>query len=85
VLACGPRFAPTWATTEWDALVDREVAPQGQIEAAFDRADASESAGDFALALDWLDRASELSGGLSRACLAQRVRLVRAGVLVCAP
>jgi hypothetical protein len=65
-----------WPAIDWDALVDREVARQREIETAFDRADASESVGDFALALESLDRASELSGGLSQACLAQRARLV---------
>jgi hypothetical protein len=63
-------------TDSWDALVAREVARQANIEAAFDRADVCERAGEFQLALGWLDRASELSGGLSRACRAQRARLV---------
>jgi hypothetical protein len=65
----------SWATDDWDALVAREVVRQGGIEAAFDRADACERVGDFQLALEWLDRASELSGGLSPACRAQRARL----------
>jgi hypothetical protein len=69
---------PSWVTDDWDALVAREVARQRQIEAVFDRADACERAGEFPLALEWLDRAGELSGGLSRACRAQRARLIRA-------
>jgi hypothetical protein len=71
-----PLPSPAWADTGWDALVDCAAARQGEIEAAFDRADASERAGDLALALEWLDRASELSGGLSQACLAQQALLV---------
>jgi hypothetical protein len=67
----------SWATEGWDALVAREVTRQGDIEAAFDRADACELAGDFRLALEWLDRAGELGGGLSEASRAQRARLVR--------
>jgi hypothetical protein len=68
--------SPSGPTHDWDALVAREAARQGDIEAAFDRADAGERAGDLALALQWLDRASELSGGLSPAGRAQRARLV---------
>jgi hypothetical protein len=68
---------PDSAIHDWDVLVAREVARQATIEAALDRADACEPAGDFQQALEWLDRASELSGGLSEACLAQRARLVR--------
>ena len=69
---------PSRVTEDWDALVAREVARQSQIEAAYDRADACERAGEFPLALEWLDRASDLSGGLSRACRAQRARLIHA-------
>jgi hypothetical protein len=64
-----------WATDEWDALVAREVVRQGGIEAAFDYADACERVGDLQLALEWLDRAGRLSGGLSPACRAQRAGL----------
>jgi hypothetical protein len=67
--------SPASATATWEALVAREVARQSEIETAFDRADTSESAGDFALALEWLDRASELSGGLPEDCCGQRARL----------
>jgi hypothetical protein len=69
--------SPSWAEDSWDALVAREVGRQGEIEAAFDRADACERLGDFRLALEWLDRARELSGGLSPVCCAQRARIAR--------
>jgi hypothetical protein len=68
--------SPSWATNEWDALVAGEARRQGAIEAAHERADMCESEGGFQLALEWLDRASELSGGLSDACRAQRAHLV---------
>jgi hypothetical protein len=64
-----------WVTDDWDKVVAREVARQGEIEAAFDRADACERLGELRLALEWLDRARELSGGLSPAGSAQRARL----------
>jgi hypothetical protein len=76
-MSISPPRPSSWMTEDWDGLVAREVARQGQIEAVFDRADACEHAGEFPLALEWLDRASELSGGLSRASRAQRARLVR--------
>ena len=66
----------SWATDDWDTLVAQEVARQRAIDAAFDRADECEVGGDLQLALEWLDHAGELSGGLSEACLAQRARLV---------
>lgn len=66
----------SWATHDWDVLVAQEVARQRAIDAAFDRADECELDGDVQLALEWLERASELSGGLSEACLGQRARLV---------
>jgi hypothetical protein len=47
------------------------------IEAALDRAEACERAGDFELALDWLEVASSLGGGLSPSCSAQRARCAR--------
>jgi hypothetical protein len=67
--------SPPWATDDWDAVVEREVARQGAIEAAFARAEACASEGAFRRALEWLDRASELSGGLSEAYRAQRAHL----------
>jgi len=60
---------------DWDALVALEVSRQRDIDAAFDRADACEHEGYFRLALEWLDLAHELSGGLTEASRAQRARL----------
>jgi signal transduction histidine kinase len=59
---------------EWDGRVAREVAQQARIEAAFDRVDACGRLGDFERALEWLERAEELAGGLSPAYSAQRAR-----------
>src|SRR5688500_4570851 len=59
---------------EWDGRVAREVAEQARIEAAFDRVDACGRLGDFERALEWLERAEELAGGLSPAYRAQRAR-----------
>ena len=72
-----PLRSPSWAADPWDTLVAREVERQADIEAAFDRADAFERLGDVRLALEWLDRARGLSGGLSPAYWVQRARLVR--------
>ena len=76
-MSISPLRSPSRAADPWDALVAREVAHQRDIEAAFDRADACERLGDFRLALDWLDRARELSGGLSPVGWAQRARIAR--------
>lgn len=59
---------------EWDGRVAREVAQQARIEAAFDRVDACGRLGDFERAVEWLERAEELAGGLSPAYSAQRAR-----------
>jgi len=59
---------------EWDERVAREVRHQEVIEASFDRAEAYARVGDFEQALEWLDRAATLSGGLSRAYRALRAR-----------
>lgn len=69
--------SPGRPNVDWDALVARKVARHGEIEAALDRADAYERLGEYQLAVKWLDLASELSGGLSRANGAQRARLAR--------
>jgi hypothetical protein len=69
--------SPSSAAEPWGALVARQVKLHASIEAALDRADACEHAGDFALALDWLDVASTLGGGLSPSCSAQRARCAR--------
>jgi anti-sigma regulatory factor (Ser/Thr protein kinase) len=66
--------APESVDREWDGRVAREVAQQARIEAAFDRVDACGRLGDFERALEWLDRAEELAGGLSPAYIAQRAR-----------
>jgi hypothetical protein len=69
--------SPSPAAEPWGALVARQVKLQAGIEAALDRADACERLGDFELALDWLDLASTLGGGLSPSCTAQRARCAR--------
>jgi tetratricopeptide (TPR) repeat protein len=61
---------------EWNDRVAREVRHQEVIEASFDRAEAYARAGDFEDALEWLDRAATLSGGLPRAYRARRARWV---------
>jgi hypothetical protein len=76
-MSISPLKAPSGAGDTWDALVARESKRQATIESAFDRADASERLGDLQIALDWLDRARELSGDLSPVCRAQRARLAR--------
>jgi hypothetical protein len=63
------------AAQEWNARVAREVAHQARIEAAFDRADAFDRLGNLELALEWLDEADALSGGLTPAYRAKRLRL----------
>lgn len=59
---------------EWDERLAREVRHQKVIEATFDRAEAYARVGDFEQALEWLDRAAALSGGLSRPYRALRAR-----------
>ena len=59
---------------EWDERVAREVRHQEVIEASFDRAEAYARVGDFGHAVDWLDRAATLSGGLPPAYRARRAR-----------
>ena len=58
----------------WDERVAREVRHQEVIEASFDRAEAYARVGDFGRALEWLDRAAMLSGGLPPAYRARRAR-----------
>jgi hypothetical protein len=62
---------------DWDQRVAREVEHQALIEATFDRADAYALLEDFGQALEWLERSSALSGGLSPAYDAQRANLAR--------
>jgi hypothetical protein len=47
---------------------------QHRIEDAFDRAELCELVGDLELAIEWLDQAAALSGGLSRDFRARRTR-----------
>jgi hypothetical protein len=61
----------------WDERVAIEVRRQRLIEAAFDRSDGYARLGDDGQALDWLDRAEALSGGLSPAYRLVRTRLTR--------
>jgi hypothetical protein len=61
----------------WDERVTIEARRQRLIEAAFDRADAYARLGEHRHALDWLDRADALSGGLSPTYRAARTRLTR--------
>jgi tetratricopeptide (TPR) repeat protein len=63
---------------KWDELVAREAIHQEVIEATFDRAEAYERLGDFDRALEWLDRAAALGGGLPPAFRARRARWARA-------
>jgi tetratricopeptide (TPR) repeat protein len=65
----------------WDELVAREAMHQEVIEASFDRAEAYERLGDFQQALEWLDRAAALGGGLPPAYQAKRARWARAAAL----
>jgi hypothetical protein len=62
---------------DWEERVARETQIQARIEAAFDRADACGLTGQYALALEWLDLACELSGGLSRAYRQRRAHFGR--------
>lgn len=62
---------------EWDGRVAREVRHQEVIEATFDRAEAYARLGDFDRAVEWLDRAATVSGGLPPSYRAQRAGWVR--------
>jgi hypothetical protein len=62
----------------WDERIAREVRHQEVIEASFDRAEAYERLGDFEHALEWLDRAAAVGGGLPPAYRARRARWARA-------
>jgi hypothetical protein len=61
---------------DWDDRVAREVRHQEVIEASFDRSEAYARVGDFEEALEWLDRAARLSGGLPGTYRARRARWV---------
>ena len=73
-----PPDEPTPASTPWDERVEHETRHQQLIEATFDRAAAYERLGDFARALEWLDRASALCDGLPPAYRSRRARWARA-------
>lgn len=62
----------------WDMHVAGEVRHQQLIEASFERAEAHARLGDFEQALEWLDRAAALSGGLPAGYAAQRAHWARA-------
>jgi hypothetical protein len=55
------------------------------IEASFDRAEAYARLGDFEPALEWLDRAAGLSGGLPPAYRARRARWAQAAAFRAQP
>lgn len=69
---------PPSASTWWDERVAREARHQELIEATFDRAEAYERLGDFERALEWLDRAAALAGGLPPAYRSRRALWARA-------
>jgi hypothetical protein len=72
-----PPDEPTPASTPWDERVAHETRHQELIEATFDRAEAYERLGDFERALDWLDRAAALCGGLPPAYRSRRALWAR--------
>jgi hypothetical protein len=74
-VSIGWREQPT--PHDWDERVALEVEHQALIEAALDRAEAYGRLGDFAHAIDWLERSSALSGGLSPAYVEQRADFAR--------
>jgi hypothetical protein len=61
---------------QWDALVAREAAYEGRIDAAFDQAEAHARGGHFEWALESLAEAENLAGGLSDAYVEQRDRWI---------
>jgi hypothetical protein len=69
----------------WDERIGREVRHQEVIEASFDRAEAYARLGDFEPALEWLDRAAGLSGGLPPAYRARRARWAQAAAFRAQP
>jgi anti-sigma regulatory factor (Ser/Thr protein kinase) len=90
-MSISPLRSPSWVADPWEALVAHEVRRQGDIEAAFDRADASErrpipgvpraasssgpAAGEGSLLTDPSGFALRLAGG-PEACLAARRAVV---------
>jgi hypothetical protein len=64
-----------------DEPAAHEARHQETIDASFDRAEAYERLGDFEHALEWLDRAAAVSGGLPPAYRARRARWARAAAV----
>ena len=62
------------SATAWDPQIVLQMDHQHRIEDAFDRAELCELLGDLELAIEWLDLAAALSGGLSRDFRAKRTR-----------
>ena len=73
-----PPDDPPPASTAWDERVAHEARHQELVEATFDRAEAYERLGDFEQALEWLDRAAALCGGLPLAYRSRRALWARA-------
>jgi tetratricopeptide (TPR) repeat protein len=73
-----PPDDPPPASTGWDERVAHETRHQELIEAIFDRAEAYERLGDFERALEWLDRAAALCGGLPPGYRSRRAVWARA-------
>jgi tetratricopeptide (TPR) repeat protein len=73
-----PPDEPMPASAGWDERVAHEARHQELIEATFDRAEAYERLGDFEQALEWLDRAAALDGGLPPAYRSRRALWARA-------
>jgi hypothetical protein len=74
----GMSFRQRFILRAWDERVAREAEHQARIEAAFDRSDAFDRLGYPALALEWLDCAEALGGGLPPLYRAKRARLTQA-------
>ena len=68
---------PSPGTDSLSERVARQMTLQADIEATLDQAELCERRADFAHAIECLDRARALSGGLSFASLAQRARCMR--------
>jgi hypothetical protein len=74
----GMSFRQRFILRAWDERVAHEAEHQARIEAAFDRADAFDRLGYPALALEWLDLAEAIGGGLPPLYRAKRAQLARA-------
>ncbi len=69
---------PRHGLHERDELLGHRDRHHEIIEASFDRAEAYERLGDLERALDWLDRAAALCGGLPPEYQLKRARWARA-------